>query len=168
MRDDVDWKKLRKEYISGDMSQKKLAQDHGVPEKTVRSRAQREQWGKARAEFRTKVGQKLAGALSEEYFKKINLSAEKLLKDLNRARRDLTKEPVVTTEKGINAEGHEFFRRTVTYVQDKRAGKVSAGELTKLITGLDKLLEIGRKQAGGGEQTVTVVFSSPKDEDLSI
>lgn len=156
MRDDVDWKKLRKEYISTEISQPKLAEKYGVPVKTLRSRAQREKWGAARAEYREKIGRKLAGVLSEEYFRKINTSAEKLLKDLERARKDLTKTPVVSTERGVNAEGHEFFRRTVTYVQDRREGKVSAGELTKLISGLDKLLEIGRKQTDSKAEPIRV------------
>ncbi len=164
MREDVDWKKLRKEYISGDISQKKLAAKYGVPEKTLLSRANREKWGRQRDEFREELGKKLAGVLSEEYFKEINASAQKLLKDLNRARKDLTKDPIVVTEKGVNEEGHEFFRRTVTYVQDRRNGKVSAGELTKLITGLDKLMEIGRKQQGGGCQTVKVEFMGDSEE----
>ena len=167
MRDDIDWKRLRKEYIEGDVSVAKLAKRYDVPEKTVRSRAQREKWSEQRADFREKISKKLAGALSEEYFKKINVSAEKLLRELERARKDLTKSAIIEREKGVNEEGHDVYRQRVIYVNDRRNGKVNAGELTKLIAGLDKLLDIGRKQAGDREQTITIEFVSPEDEDFS-
>lgn len=165
MRDDVDWKKLRKEYIESDISQAKLAAKYGVPDKTLRSRAQRERWSAQRAEFRANLSKKLAGVLSEEYFKKINLSAEKLLQELERARKDLQKTPVVTRETYVNEDGHRCFRQRVTF---ERGGKVNAGELQKLVGTLDKLLDIGRKQSGADDAVVTVEFREPDTEDLSV
>ena len=52
-----DWHKLKIEYISGDISLRKLSEKHGVAWSTLRSRAFREAWGKEREKARTKVKQ---------------------------------------------------------------------------------------------------------------
>jgi hypothetical protein len=52
-----DWHKLKIEYISGDISLRKLSEKHGVPWSTLRSKSFREKWGKEREKARTKVKQ---------------------------------------------------------------------------------------------------------------
>jgi hypothetical protein len=52
-----DWHKLKIEYISGDISLRKLSEKHGVPWSTLRSKSFREKWGKEREKVRTKVQQ---------------------------------------------------------------------------------------------------------------
>lgn len=53
----MDWKKVKKEYIRGGISQRKLAEKHGVPYGTLRKVAEKEKW----TELREKAGEK-AGA----------------------------------------------------------------------------------------------------------
>ena len=52
-----DWHKLKIEYISGDISLRKLSEKHGIPWSTLRSKSFREKWGKEREKVRTKVKQ---------------------------------------------------------------------------------------------------------------
>lgn len=157
---DADWAAIRREYVEGSISIRELAETHELPEKTVRNHASAEGWTRIRKEFRKKTGAKLADALSEEYFRKINVSAGALLRDLERARRDLTKTPVVTRDHWTDDDGVEHFKQSVTY---ERRGKVNAGELGKLIAGLDKLLEIGRKQTGRDAPEIRVTFGGEEE-----
>ena len=157
---DADWMAIRREYVEGNVSIRELAESHELPEKTVRNHASAEGWTRIRKEFREKTGRKLADTLSEEYFRKINVSAGALLRDLERARRDLTKTPVVVREHRVDQDGTEYFKQSVTY---ERGGRVNAGELGKLIAGLDKLLEIGRKQTGRDAPEIRVVFGGEED-----
>ena len=161
MRSDVDWKKMQEEYITGDISVKKLAEKYDVPEKTVRNHAARDGWTKQREDYREKRGKKIAGILSEEYFSKINISADKLLKKLERAVNQLDRVPVVTREKGVNEDGHEYFRQSVEYEKGK---KINVKELNILTSTLEKLLEIGRSQTSDGTDEVKVSFEGELEE----
>lgn len=51
----VNWEKIKTEYITGDISQRKLAEKYGVPYSTVRDRAQKDSWFKERKKSRQKV-----------------------------------------------------------------------------------------------------------------
>lgn len=50
----MDWKRIKKEYIKGGISQRKLAEKHGVPYGTLRKIAEKEKW----TELRAKAGEK--------------------------------------------------------------------------------------------------------------
>lgn len=50
----MDWKKIKKEYIKGGISQRKLAEKHKVPYGTLRKVAEKEKW----TELRAKAGEK--------------------------------------------------------------------------------------------------------------
>lgn len=45
----IDWSAIRAEYIGGGISQRKLAEKHGVPWRTLQDRARREGWREAKA-----------------------------------------------------------------------------------------------------------------------
>jgi len=51
-----DWKKIATEYITGDISMKRLAEKRNVPLRTLKDRAKRELWSSQRAEYRLKTG----------------------------------------------------------------------------------------------------------------
>ena len=65
----VNWRKIKAEYIAGGISQRALAEKHGVPWGTLRVRANKEKWNSKRrdAEKKTmqKVEQKTAEAISD-------------------------------------------------------------------------------------------------------
>ena len=51
----VNWNKIRAEYIGGGISQRKLAEKHGVPWRTLQDRAKREGWKDAMEKARAKA-----------------------------------------------------------------------------------------------------------------
>lgn len=51
----VNWEKIKTEYITGDISQRKLAEKYGVPFTTLKYRAAREEWFKARQKHKDRV-----------------------------------------------------------------------------------------------------------------
>lgn len=51
----VNWEKIKTEYITGDISQRKLAEKYGVPYSTLRDRARKDTWFKQRKKSRQKV-----------------------------------------------------------------------------------------------------------------
>lgn len=65
----IDWNAVRAEYIAGGISQRKLAEKHGIPFSTLRDRAKENEWvkdrEKARAESVTKAVQKTASIAAE-------------------------------------------------------------------------------------------------------
>lgn len=70
----VDWKKIRREYERGGISQRKLAEKHGVSFNTLKDRANRESWACSRNEAlkrittstQQKTAEKVSDALAEE------------------------------------------------------------------------------------------------------
>lgn len=51
----ADWAKIKREYVTTDISTRALAEKHGVSYGTLRDRAKREGWASARMEHRSKV-----------------------------------------------------------------------------------------------------------------
>lgn len=71
----MDWKKIKREYIKGGISQRKLAEKHGVPYGTLRKVAEKEKWAdlrekakeKAGAEYARNVGKSMGRAQSKVF-----------------------------------------------------------------------------------------------------
>jgi hypothetical protein len=51
----VDWIKIRTEYETSNLSQRKVAEKHGVSFNTLKDRAKREGWAKSKAETHQKI-----------------------------------------------------------------------------------------------------------------
>lgn len=56
----MDWKKMKKEYIKGGISQRKLAEKHGISYGTLRKVAEKENWAELRAKAGEKAGAEMA------------------------------------------------------------------------------------------------------------
>ena len=65
----VNWRKIKAEYIAGGISQRALAEKHGVPQSTLERRAKKEKWtaGRKKAEGKAieKVTEKKAEAIAD-------------------------------------------------------------------------------------------------------
>jgi len=51
----ADWKKIKTEYITTDISQRKLAQKYGVGPSRIAARSKAEQWVEQREQYRSKL-----------------------------------------------------------------------------------------------------------------
>lgn len=69
MKQGVSWRKIKAEYIAGGISQRALAEKHGVPLPTLARRAKKEKWTEKRkaADIKTveKVSEKTAEAVAD-------------------------------------------------------------------------------------------------------
>jgi hypothetical protein len=63
---EVNWKKIKAEYIRGGTSYRRLAEKYGVPFGTVKRIATNEQWRKLRAKSDEKASQKITDSIAEE------------------------------------------------------------------------------------------------------
>ena len=61
----VDWQTIKTEYITGNISYRKLCQKHGVSYTTLSNRALDEKWVNAREQYRAKTLSKALGKTSE-------------------------------------------------------------------------------------------------------
>jgi len=61
----VNWRKIKAEYIAGGISQRALAEKHGVSLKTIERRAQREKWTAKRKNADRKAVEKVAEKTAE-------------------------------------------------------------------------------------------------------
>ena len=50
------WAAIKEEYITGDIGQRPLAKKHGVSYYTLKDRAERDNWGEERRQYREKFG----------------------------------------------------------------------------------------------------------------
>lgn len=62
----MDWSSIRKEYITGGTSYRKLAEKHGVSFNTLKTRAREEQWYKLRQQSDHKTTTKIVKDVSEK------------------------------------------------------------------------------------------------------
>ena len=62
----IDYSKLKKEYLMGNISYRELAKKHGVPFGTLRKVAAKEQWTQLRTQARTKADTKIIEAISDK------------------------------------------------------------------------------------------------------
>ena len=56
----VNWRKIKAEYIRGGISQRALAEKHGISQRTIERRAQREKWTEKRRDADGKAVEKVA------------------------------------------------------------------------------------------------------------
>lgn len=73
---DADWAKIKKDYIQGGISYRKLADKHGVPYGTLVRRAVRDGWREAREQAAQKASAKMVDMEAERQAKRM----ERLLK----------------------------------------------------------------------------------------
>lgn len=88
----MNWNKIKNEYINGYISQRKLAEKHGIPFQTLRDRASKEKWNDKRKKQREKIGQKTAQKTAEKIAEKqsdfaaeLQSTANELLKKIHKA-----------------------------------------------------------------------------------
>lgn len=71
----VNWEKIKTEYITGDISQKKIAKKYGVPFGTLQSRAQSQHWFDARKKHQEKV---ISKSLRKAEEKQVRIATKEL------------------------------------------------------------------------------------------
>ena len=117
-KNDVDWVAIRNEYISGGISQRKIAQKYGVTESKVMRIARREKWAELRNIVRSKseakavqiiAAQKAKNAATKErVIGKVYIAAEKAI------------DAIIDSAKSTEIQEKEFI-----YCGDKKIKEIS-------------------------------------------
>lgn len=81
----MDWKRIKADYISGNLSYRKLAEKHGVSFNTLKTRAIEEQWYELRQQNHNKTTTAIVQAINDKDVQTavdIDSTADKLLEQI--------------------------------------------------------------------------------------
>lgn len=127
----MDWNKLKREYIQGNTSYRKLVEKYGVPLTTLKTRAAKEHWVELRDQARAKADTKIVES-------EANKQAERMKRLLS-----VTDRLLNAVEKAVN----EFNTEELTL--DKSALKSLSGAIKdiKEIQGIKSAIDIREQEA---------------------
>lgn len=69
---DVDWKKIKTEYIRGGVSYRKLAEKYGVSFSSIRRKSEKEKWTDLRTQCVQKTSTKIVESVSSQESKRVD------------------------------------------------------------------------------------------------
>lgn len=137
----ADWQKIKTEYITTDISLRKLAQKYGVRYATVQERSKKEDWISMRDQFRTGTVSKAISKISckqADKMARIDGVTDKLLRKLEQAVEELDLEIV---KKKVKVD--DGFTETTTETMEAiEGGIVDRAGLRHLTAALRDLKEI--------------------------
>ncbi|MEG2000200.1 MAG: hypothetical protein RR053_02235 [Evtepia sp.] len=100
-----DWPTLKTEYITGNLSIRRLSEIHDIPFSTVKDRASKDHWKTAKTKHRDQIVEKTSAQIA-------NKTAKKLAKELTIA--DNLSDIIKTA-----LEDNEQFQRYIVHVKDE-------------------------------------------------
>ena len=137
----MDWLKIKTEYITTDISYRKLAEKYGLRYATVQKHGQEENWQELRNQYRIKAVSKSTEKIAEKKARqvaKVGDLADKLLIKLEQAIEELDLK--VTTHKVKTEEGGAEITRE--YREAEPGGTVDRAGLRQLTGALRELQAI--------------------------
>lgn len=143
----ADWKKIRTEYITTDISYRKLGEKYGVNYSVIGARAREEGWVEQRTQFRNKTHTKTMEKISEKQAKqaaKIGDLADKLLVKLEQAIDELDQTMVT----------HKTKTRDIQYGDSRAPGKPTK----EVIKEEEQLLAVDAVVDRGGLRLLTAAL----------
>lgn len=148
------WQKIKTEYITGDISQKKLADKHGVPFRTLQDRCRAEGWVAARKEHRAetvaKALEKISDTQAEQMAQELVSAAGELLAMVRKGIRNLDR-PVREHKETYETESSTTTTEWITldepdeYV-DLRGAKAAGNALRDVYAVLGLKTELERQE----------------------
>jgi hypothetical protein len=143
----VSWRKIKAEYIAGGISQRALAEKHGISVRTIERRAQKEKWTKKRRDADGKAVEKVAEKTAEIVADNATLCEQiktKLLRKLA-VLVDQFPEPGAGELRRKDADGTELIYRMkdIAAVYESLSDKIPAG-MSADIEDLSPLTELLR------------------------
>ena len=152
---DVDWKKIKAEYIAGGISYRKLAEKYGVSRSKLQARATREKWVDLLSQAQAKTESKIVEAISTNDANKavnINDVADKLLYKLS----ELMDTMVVDTQS---------FKQLTSALKDLKEikGIKSAADMKEQEARIAKLQKEAEREDDTANE-IEVVFNAGPEE----
>lgn len=137
-----DWVKIEVEYISTDISLKKLSEKHSIPIGTIQDKSKKNKWSEKREEFRCKTIEKALQKVEKTTVERISTilrASDKLADQIEEA-----------------LEDPDSLKRILTV--DKKTGKISTKK-TKIVNG--KLA----KEMSEAIKNLKEVYKTAENED---
>ena len=137
----ADWQKIKTEYITTDISLRKLAQKYGIRYATLQDRSKKEEWITLRDQHRTSTVSKTISMIGDKQADKlarIEGVTDKLLMKLEQAVDELDLE-IIKRKTKLESEGLEVTTETM---EAKEGGIVDRAGLRHLTAALKDLKEI--------------------------
>ena len=158
----VNWEQIKTEYITGDISQRKLAEKYGVPYSTLRDRAGKDTWFQQRKKSRQKVVSKSVQKVEEKQVRlatkeltlldKIEQHLDRALSDVDQFNRHIVQEG---TGKGETITEERIYKKA-----DIRALK----EAAQVLAMVEKMKQEREDRANNTGAKVEVRFSDDSSE----
>ena len=148
------WEKIATEYITGDIGQKKLAQKHGVPLRTLQDRCKAEQWVAQKKAHRgatvAKAVEKISDAQAEQMAVELTAAAGELLAMVRTGIKALNR-PVRGHTETIEQDGITTRQEWTTLDEpdgqvDMRGAKAAANALRDVYAILGLKTELERQE----------------------
>ena len=127
----MNWRKIKAEYIAGGISQRALAEKHGVPFGTLQKQARLKKWGEARKRAESKAVEKVSNKTAEIVADNAVLLEEiktsillKLKKAVNAYEMDATEYKTIKVTKGKKPAVLTYKMRDLAAVYESLSDKV--------------------------------------------
>ena len=160
-RKDVPWTKIRREYLSNEISQAALAEKYGVPVKTLESRAAKEGWTALRRKTWEKIREREPERMARAYGKRFERVTNLLLERLENAAvsepsgaKHVKSTKTEKTETGEKVTISDVYTREAIPYEDPAQLKMLI-ESTERISGI--LQGLGKKQSGADGMQIEFV-----------
>lgn len=175
---DIDWQKIKTEYITTNISCRKLAEKHGVSESTLMKKSASENWAGLRKQHRSKTeaktSEKIIERQSEELadgLMKCNELANALLGKVERAiaQLDDREMDIISQEKRIteDEEGNTVELTTKTENLYITKANVQTTKLRQITAALKDIRDVLQDAESGDNKTVRLLISKEDFDDYS-
>lgn len=154
----IDWKKIKAEYVTGEISLANIAKKYGVSASAVQKKSVKEKWAQEKRKQHKKAADKVAKKLNDKNVRKtvndierVCSAASKLIAKINRAIDEVDKREVVTVktkktktngvnEKGQAQEVEETARETNIAIYNGLVDTKSIAEISKSLLNIKQVL----------------------------
>ena len=168
----VNWTKIKTEYITGNISQRNLAEKHGVSSSTLCKIAQAEKWTAAREKHRQKIVEKAIQKTADEQAERIKdqlLTAaamvgvmDKALKDPQQFNRYIVSEGL---GEGVSETVEKIFSKTdFRALKDAAAALQNVVKVQKDILAMDRIVDQKERERLEIERSKTNVIDDDDSE----
>ena len=151
-----DWKKIKRDYLRGGITNAALAKKYGVGESTIRHHAADEGWRQLRTEAGRRADEKTVDALSDQEAQvdtRIYNAAMLLMDCLETSVRQLTE-----GGSGLDPDSMRGYSTSLRSIQQVLRSRPTQRDIDEQQARIDKLRREAQKEEDTGGETLRVVF----------
>ena len=152
----VDWDTIKTEYLRGGASYRKLAAKYGVSFSTLEKRARSEKWSAQRREVSEKAATKARQKIITQRAREIELLDESRSLLIQKLNKSIAKFPDIPGNRMKQSVAELVSDTSTSDSEPKKPGKHKIvqfeSDLLKMVTALEKLMEMSGYFVGGGEE----------------